>query len=606
MIASSAVIMSTNRIEPAYIEKKEAEHELKRHAENLIDSFEWVISAGKSAKAEGRRLLTLFGIQLGLAMVLIYVPAYLYGRPLSSLVLRVTKKGEPVDPEQDSFICHLIRTCVIIGGGWAVFVIFMGLLAAIPFIAKKGKRRDKLMSSRMMNFLHGQSEVAPHVSMFVGSLVSSICAQYYYPGTLAPIDAAKQLTVASVDEKAVLDGTVDAFVKALTSFSTTVQRLFNYRSLFPLAVHMTFIALFILMVEKIALQIIAISYRSTTSAGRFTSNYIALKLIKHLFRAKADPELLVADRNIGKSFDRDIAKMVYNAMVPEESGRLLTVECLKEVLGEEQAVILFKFLDIAQNGDLTRQEFIEAVKAIFDESRALDTLLKDHDDIIAKVDSMLLVGVYSLDIAFALSYLGVSFTSLAVGIGFMLLGAVAFFDDAVKKLIKSLVFVLITHPYDAGDRIELDGEIYVIESVGIWTTTMYAPGQLKTVVVNAALFDKTISNFRRSPSENEVLEFLCLPDTVNEESLEALKQDLMNFLREKRREFQAQLVIDSVDYIDPQRMKVCLKIFHRQNFQDDDAKAERTAMFLLYAKDAFLRNGFVFSPPLQKVLVARL
>ncbi len=597
--------MSRNRVEPAYIEKKQAEDDLITHAETLLDSFEWVATAGRSSKADGSRLYTLFGIQLVMASIMVYLPTYFYGASLQELIF--------IEGEVDSFARHLVRTSIILGGGWAVFVLTMFLMATIPFLLKMGTRRDKMMPVRSMNFLNGIHEVSPYISLVCGSLVASICAKYYYPQTLAFHEVVDQFlklknaapataAVGNVEGKPAEDLANTLAKEAVDS----IEKLFHYRWIFPLTVHMTFIALFVLLLEKIVVQIIAISYRSGSTAGRFTSNIVALKLVKLLFKAKADPALVQADRSLGKVFDEDVAKMVFNAMIPEESGKFLTVENLKEVLTEEQATILFKLLDIAQNGDLTRQEFIEAVRAVFDESHALKNLLHDHDNIISKVDSMLLFGVYSADMAFALSYLGVSFTNLAVGIGLLLLGVVAFFDDSVKKLVKSLVFVLITHPYDAGDRIVLDDQVYVIESVGLWTTTMQAPGALKTVVVNAALFDKKISNFRRSPSENEVMEFLCRPETVTEESLASLKEDCLAFLREKRREFQAQLVVESVDYIDAERMKICLKIFHRQNFQDDDARAERSAMFLLHAKDAFLRHGFVFSPPLQKVLVAQL
>jgi small-conductance mechanosensitive channel len=586
--------MSSNRVEPAYIPKNERNEDLAKKAEILLDSFEWIATAGKSDKAAGARVFVLFGIQLTLALILVFVPTLLFGERMNELTF--------AEKEVASIARHIVRSSVIIGGGWAFYVIAMCLLASIPYFIKIASRRDKLMSSRTMNFLNGQSEVSPYISLFLGALVASLCVKNFYPSTLAPAEAISKLASSNA-----LKPDVQDITQGLVTETAGIYKIItHYNTLFPLVVHVLFIALFVLLIEKTVLQIIAVSYRSDSTAGRFTSNVVALKLIKRLFRAKIDQTLLLADRNIGKEFDEDVAKMVFDAMVPEESGKLLTVDDLKEILSEEQATILFGLLDIAQNGDMTRQEFIEAVKAVFGESNALENLIKDQDNIISKVDSVLLFGVYSLDVALALSYLGVSFTNLAVGMGLLLLGAVAFFDDAVKKLVKSLVFVLITHPYDAGDRIVLDDEVYIINSVGLWTTTMEAPGALQTVVINAALFDKKISNFRRSPSENEVMEFLCLPSTVTEESLASLKEDCLAFLREKRRDFQDNLVVESVDYIDHERMKICFKIFHRQNFQDDDAKAERSAMFLLHAKDAFLRHGFVFSPALQKVLVAHL
>lgn len=601
---------TTNRVAPTKDDVNKTA--VQRHISVVFDSFEWLAKAGRTSEHSMWIVLLFSAIQLFCASLLAFAPLFIYlkGNDLGLDDLILDKDSFDVQDEilpgkLNTFISNMVRTTTVFGAGWIVFAFVMALLAAVPFIAQMGRSRNKLLSVRMMNTLQGLDALSPYISLVLGSGVASIVAKYFYSDSDYLKDTLKQVTQAS-GQSADANQVTKHMVEMFEHIPAAIARMQHYRFMFPVIVYLTSSALLILFTQKFILQAIAIHYRTATSAGRFTTNIIAMKLVKYLIRAKVDRQLLVADKHIGRTFDRDIVGSVYDAMVAEDSNVLLTQADLVKVLGDEQARMLFGILDLAQNGDMTRDEFISGIEAVFDESHALENLVRDHDNIIAKLDSIMMFIVYGLDVLLALGYLGVSGTALAVTTMLLLIGSISFFSGAVEKLIKSLIFVLVTHPYDAGDRVMIDDEIYVIENVGLWATVMFAPGALRTTVINAALFDKQISNFRRSPSENEVMDFLVHPDTVSEESLMALKEDCLNFLREHRREFQPLVQLDAVDYIDAERVKVSIKIFHRQNFQDDDAMAERSMIFLLHAKDAFLRNGFVFSPPLQKVLVAQL
>jgi small-conductance mechanosensitive channel len=180
------------------------------------------------------------------------------------------------------------------------------------------------------------------------------------------------------------------------------------------------------------------------------------------------------------------------------------------------------------------------------------------------------------------------------------------FSDALQKMFDALIFVLVTHPYDLGDRVEIDGKYLYVESVGLWTTTFDGPGGLKTIMTNASLAHDKIANFRRSPAENEVFTYLVRPETVTEEAVESLREDCMQFFKEHNRDFLANWHLEISDQIDNERFKILVKIFHRHNFQNEAAKNERSQKFVLYFKDALIRNGFVFSPPMPKALATIL
>ncbi len=77
--------------------------------------------------------------------------------------------------------------------------------------------------------------------------------------------------------------------------------------------------------------------------------------------------------------------------------------------------------------------------------------------------------IYNLDIATSIT----PFLTILLGFSFI-------FGGSAKTAFDSLIFVFSTHPFDAGDRVVIDGYegSYCIQEITLYTTTLRTSGRI--------------------------------------------------------------------------------------------------------------------------------
>lgn len=58
-------------------------------------------------------------------------------------------------------------------------------------------------------------------------------------------------------------------------------------------------------------------------------------------------------------------------------------------------------------------------------------------------------------------------------------------------------------PFDTGDRVSLEGDVYVVKQLGLFSTLFVRWDSTETLISNSKLGQLTITNFRRSPPQFE-------------------------------------------------------------------------------------------------------
>jgi len=96
----------------------------------------------------------------------------------------------------------------------------------------------------------------------------------------------------------------------------------------------------------------------------------------------------------------------------------------------------------------------------------------------------------------ALDRLGVNTTSLIALIGAAGLAIGLALQGSLQNL-ASGVMLIVFRPFNAGDFIEAAGVAGVVETIGIFTTTMRTGDNREVIVPNGAIFGGTITNFSR-------------------------------------------------------------------------------------------------------------
>ncbi|KAJ1557739.1 hypothetical protein HK096_005614, partial [Nowakowskiella sp. JEL0078] len=189
----------------------------------------------------------------------------------------------------------------------------------------------------------------------------------------------------------------------------------------------------------------------------------------------------------------------------------------------------FSVFDVDENGDITRQEMKNAIFHIWKEKKSLESSLRDTDQAIQKLDDILKVFEFGMQIDTK------SFLTAAISVWAGVLFAVG---GTVKNLLESIIFLFITHPYDVGDRVNIDSTKFVVKEFGMLTTVLKALDGREFYGPNMLLAGKFIQNVRRSGPQSEDITVSVAASTAFSK-ISALQDRLRKFLgtEEMRREF---------------------------------------------------------------------
>lgn len=348
------------------------------------------------------------------------------------------------------------------------------------------------------------------------------------------------------------------------------------------------------LVEKLIVKALARHYMNHSLASRIADNKFARKLIRSLRQ-----HFLAEQKGRHGKGQRTKAAQNHGSFIFDCINKeILRKEDFYPLMEEEAANRFWSLLDVELYGSFTRDQFILAVDAVYHERGAIDRAFLDQSHIIAKVDSLLMILIWSFSFAVVIFILQppVKFLITFVLAAF---GSLAFmFQSAVKDAFNSIMFILFTHPFDCDDMVMIEENVYQVHELGLWTTTFVASDGKLVYIGNKRLLSQPIVNLRRSPIMNESVMVSVLPD-VPLTKIQTLEDRLKGWLKENEREFVPSLMIKGFRITDKQHMMLEIPLAHRANFSDQTRKDMRTRKFVLYLKEAIQELGIELSPPIR-------
>ncbi|KCZ75135.1 hypothetical protein H311_03892, partial [Anncaliia algerae PRA109] len=134
--------------------------------------------------------------------------------------------------------------------------------------------------------------------------------------------------------------------------------------------------------------------------------------------------------------------------------------------------------------------------------------LSDRDKILSRLNVVLLFGVYFLGLILFLMLLNVDYKVYLASLGPFLFAFGWIFQDSIKELYRCFVFLLISHPFDNGDRIVINNEELKVANIDLFYTSFYNNNGRVVYMPNLFLATQKIFNLRRSLHESETVELL--------------------------------------------------------------------------------------------------
>ncbi|XWS67692.1 hypothetical protein CRYUN_Cryun04dG0027600 [Craigia yunnanensis] len=157
------------------------------------------------------------------------------------------------------------------------------------------------------------------------------------------------------------------------------------------------------------------------------------------------------------------------------------------------------------------------------------------------------------------------------------LALVAFiFGNTCRTIFESIIFLFIIHPFDVGDRCEIDGLKFVVEEMSILTTVFLRFDNLKMIFLNTVLSTKPIGNFYRSPDMGEAIDFYIHIATPVEK-VALMKQRIISYIENRKEHWCTAPMVILKELDELNRMKIAVWLTHKINHQNMGQRWERRA-----------------------------
>ena len=167
---------------------------------------------------------------------------------------------------------------------------------------------------------------------------------------------------------------------------------------------------------------------------------------------------------------------------------------------------------------MTRDEFVAGFESVYEELRSLKASVTSEASAAALA---LLADIVFWGVVFVWSsiILELSLGAVIVPAGTVLVSASFAIGPTFAQVVSSLLLVLVTRPFDVGDRIMASGlyggdEMLLVRKINVLTTELLRVTQKLVIVPNAALAGMHIENLRRSPDAVVRLEVLVARSTT--------------------------------------------------------------------------------------------
>ncbi|KAL6203474.1 hypothetical protein ACLB2K_027174 [Fragaria x ananassa] len=273
------------------------------------------------------------------------------------------------------------------------------------------------------------------------------------------------------------------------------------------------------------------------------------------------------------------AKQIFRN-VARPGSKHISLEDLLRFMGEEEALKTMSLIEESSETRRIRKTSLKNwVVNCFRERRALSLTLNDTKTAVNRLRIVVDVLVGIVILVIWLLVLNIVTSENLVFATSQLVVVAFVFGNTCKTVFEAVIFLFVIHPFDVGDRCEIDGVQMIVEEMNILTTVFLKYDNTKIVYPNSTLSTKPISNYYRSPDTQDAIEFSVHISTPADK-VAAMKQRMISYIANKKEHWYADQMIILKNVEELNRMTFALWLTHKMNFQDVGERWERRALLL--------------------------
>ncbi|KZF23801.1 hypothetical protein L228DRAFT_267765 [Xylona heveae TC161] len=152
-----------------------------------------------------------------------------------------------------------------------------------------------------------------------------------------------------------------------------------------------------------------------------------------------------------------LARRLYRTFAKEDC-EVVSAEDLKFAFdNEDEAEAAFTMFDKDLNGDISMEELEAVCVEIGRERKSITASLKDLDSVIGKLDDVLFFVVLLITVLVLISLISTAASGVLTSLGSSVLALSWLFSGTAQEFLASVIFVFVKHPFDVGDRVSVYG-----------------------------------------------------------------------------------------------------------------------------------------------------
>ncbi|CAL5015446.1 unnamed protein product [Urochloa decumbens] len=273
------------------------------------------------------------------------------------------------------------------------------------------------------------------------------------------------------------------------------------------------------------------------------------------------------------------AKRIFQNVAKPGSKHIYLSDLMRFMRQEEALKAMDLFEGAQEQNRVSKRSLKNWVVNAFRERKALALTLNDTKTAVNKLHQMANVVVALIVLALWLLILGIATSKFFVLLSSQLLVAVFMFGNTLRTIFEAIVFLFVMHPFDVGDRCEVDGMQVVVEEMNIMTTIFLRYDNLKVYYPNSQLAQQPIMNYYRSPDMGDAVDFTVHVGTPVEK-LSLMKERLLHYLDNKKEHWYPGSMVVLRDVDDTNKLKVSIWCRHTINFHDMGMRFERRELLV--------------------------
>ncbi|CAO2815673.1 unnamed protein product [Amaranthus hypochondriacus] len=273
------------------------------------------------------------------------------------------------------------------------------------------------------------------------------------------------------------------------------------------------------------------------------------------------------------------ARKIFRNVAKPRSKYICYNDLLRFMQEDEALKTMGLFEGASETGKISKSALKNWVVNAFRERRALALTLSDTKTAVNKLHKMVDVLVMIIIILIAAVWLNIITSRSVVFLSSQVVVAAFVFGNTCKNVFESIIFLFVVHPFDVGDRCEIEGVQMIVEEMNILTTVFLRYDNQKIIYPNYVLLSKPINNFYRSPDMGDAVEF-CVNIATPPEKIALIKQRITSYILNKKEHWHPDPMVVTKDAESLYLIRMAVWVTHRMNFQDMGERWTRRALLV--------------------------